>query len=80
MSDNATDGTDRRLGPHRVPRIVCKKCGTKHHYDAAGGHCAECSGFLREATDAETRQFADFMDWNYRHLRADSDRSGGIHD
>lgn len=58
---------NRRLGPHYVPRIECGKCGREWHMDAGGGPCPECSGFLREPTDAEHRQLADFMDWKYRH-------------
>lgn len=71
----------RKLGPHRVPRIECGKCGHEHHIDSATGeyqgHCSECFGFLRRPTDAEERKFYDFMDWKARHLEAESERSGG---
>jgi Zn-finger protein len=77
MSDISTDGTDRLLGPHTVPRIECENCGTAHHIDATTGEyigqCRDCSAFLRRPTDAEQRQFANFMDWKHRH----SLRSGG---
>lgn len=64
-----------RLGPHRVPRIECERCGEMHHIDAAAGeylgHCSECNGFLRRPTEAEERQFAAFIEWNYLHWEAD---------
>lgn len=74
-----TEGVSgRRLGPHRVPRIACGNCGTKHHYDAASGeyqgNCRECWGFLRRPTDTEHEQFSDFLVWNSRHLDAKGDR------
>lgn len=45
------------------PTIECKKCGTEHHFDARGGHCRECNGFLREATQEEHEQFGRFLEW-----------------
>jgi len=65
----------KQYGPHYVPRIACKKCGKEHHIDAASpagqeeGRCYECSGFLREPTEAEERQFYDFMEWKDAHRR-----------
>lgn len=63
-----------RLGPHYVPRIECRRCGEKHHIDAAAGeyvgHCSECNGFLRRPTEAEQRQFSDFLEWNMLHREA----------
>lgn len=54
------------MGPHRVPRIECGKCGHEHHIDCATGEyqgrCAECYGFLRRPTESEKRRFYDFMD------------------
>jgi hypothetical protein len=83
MSDNpqSTDGVTlhrRHLGPHRVPRIECGRCGTEHHFDAANGEflgrCRECSAFLRRPTDAERKQFTDFLVWNMLHReRRDED-------
>lgn len=71
-------GPNTRLGPHRVPRIACGKCGTKHHYDAAHGEyigrCRECAGFLRRPTEAEHEQFTDFLVWNSAHY----ERENGI--
>lgn len=67
-------GTDHRLGPHRVPKIDCGKCGAEHHYDARNSYCRECGGFLREATEAEHEQFTEFLVWNSRHLDAERDR------
>jgi len=62
------DGSfNTRLGPHRVPRIECKKCGTTHHYDARGGRCRDCFAFLREATDEEHEKFTDFLVWKSLH-------------
>lgn len=62
------------LGPHRVPRIECGKCGHEHHIDAATtefqGRCSDCYGFLRRPTEAEKRRFYDFMDWKARHQEA----------
>jgi len=75
--DQSTSGTERILGPHTVPRIGCRKCGTEHHIDATTGefigHCRSCSAFLRRPTDAEQRQMARFVDWKHRHPL----RSGG---
>lgn len=66
---------ERRLGPHRVPRIECGKCGHEHHTDHTTGefqgYCTECFGFLRRPTDAETRKFAAFMDWKTRFLESE---------
>jgi len=67
-----------RLGPHRVPRIACGKCGTGHHIDATTfeeqGRCRECWGLLRRPTDEELDQFTDFLVWNSEHY----DREHGI--
>lgn len=67
---NGTE-TDRRFGPFRVPRIACGKCGTEHHIDATTlseqGTCRECSAYLRRPTEAEQREFTDFLEWNMRH-------------
>lgn len=64
--------TGTRFGPHKVPRIPCGNCETKHHYDAARGeyqgHCRNCNAYLRRPTDAEHKQFTDFLVWNSRHL------------
>lgn len=64
----------KNLGPHYVPHIACGKCGTQHHIDAAAGEyqgrCAECSGYLRRPTEAEERQFWDFLEWNMKHREA----------
>lgn len=61
-----------RLGPHKVPRITCGKCGTSHHYDIAigeyQGQCHECGGYLRRPTEEEHEQFTDFLVWNANHL------------
>jgi len=59
--------TNRRLGPHYVPRIECGRCGRDWHIDAGGDPCPNCSAFLREPTNVEIQQFADWMDWNHRH-------------
>jgi hypothetical protein len=71
MDDADEQRTERRYGPFRVPRIECGKCGHEHHIDAATGefqgHCSVCYGFLRRPTDAEEREFYDFMDWKARH-------------
>lgn len=69
--------SNTRLGPHRVPRIACGKCGTEHHYDARGGHCRECFGFLRAATLEEHEQFTDFLVWNSRHRERERDNTNG---
>lgn len=66
-----SDTPNRRLGPHKVPRIECSNCGTEHHIDAASGeyigHCRECNAFLRRPTQAEEDKFADFIEWNFLH-------------
>lgn len=68
---------NRRLGPHRPPRITCKNCGRENHYDHAlpedgmPGICPECSSFLRQPTDAEHEQFTDYYVWNSKHQMAD---------
>ena len=79
-SVNQIDGEiNRRLGPHKVPRIECKCCGTEHHYDAAHGseigHCRNCSAFLRRPTEAEHEKFTDFLVWNSQHLDANTQQS-----
>lgn len=60
-----------RLGPHKVPRIACSRCGVSHHYDAAigeyQGHCRECSGFLRRPSESEQQKMTEFVVWNSRH-------------
>ena len=76
------DGTfNIRLGPHKVPRIECNKCGTEHHYDAANGEylgrCRNCSAYLRRPREAEHEKFTDFLVWNSRHLDTATDQSGG---
>lgn len=72
------DGPARMLGPHRVPRIECGRCGHGHHIDATTGeyqgHCEECYGFLRRPTDEELGKFYAFMDWKARHVEADTDQ------
>jgi len=64
------------MGPHRVPRIECGKCGHEHHIDCATteyqGRCTECYAFLRRPTEVENRKFYDFMDWKARHAEVDS--------
>ncbi|QCC57344.1 hypothetical protein [Natrinema thermotolerans] len=57
MSDNGTERPE-------CPTITCNNCGTEHHYDARGGHCRECNGYLREATPEEHEQFGEFLEWN----------------
>lgn len=70
-AESSAGTSQTRLGPHRVPRIECGKCGTEHHIDAATteyqGRCSECFGFLRRPTDAEHSKFYEFMDWKARH-------------
>ena len=51
--------------------ITCTKCGARNHYDAAchpgdpgPGRCHACSGFIREPTEAEHRQFTEFLKFN----------------
>ena len=72
------DGPARMLGPHRVPRIECGRCGHGHHIDATTGeyqgHCEECYGFLRRPTDEELGKFYAFMDWKARHVEAATDQ------
>lgn len=84
-NDQSANGVDRslgcintRLGPHKVPRIGCGKCGTKHHYDAAIGeyigHCRNCSAFLRRPTEAEHEKFTDFLVWNSNHMEVETEQ------
>lgn len=47
--------------------IVCSKCGTAHHIDAAGGHCRECSAFLPAATEHQQHLFTKRMEQQIRH-------------
>ncbi|MCF2165390.1 hypothetical protein [Halobacterium salinarum] len=76
----SADSSNRRLGPHRVPRIACGKCGHEHHIDATTGEhqgrCSECWAFLRRPTNEETKKFSDFMDWKARHAERDADYGG----
>jgi len=64
-ADLMTDGGEEvgRGGPP-CPTIECGNCGREHHYDAAGGICSGCAGFLRDSTEEEDRQFAEFLKWN----------------
>jgi hypothetical protein len=78
-SDTGGSVRPRRYGPHYVPHINCGRCGETHHIDAAAGEyqgtCSECSAFLRRPTQAEERQFYDFLDWGERHRQADRNGS-----
>lgn len=80
MTGTSAGASACRLGPHRVPRIGCERCGEKHHYDAAHGEylgqCRECGAFLRRPTEAEHEKFADFLVWNSRHLDTGTGRAG----
>jgi len=89
-SDRCTSGIEqidgsfnRRLGPHKPPRITCKNCGRENHYDHAlpedggPGVCPNCNSFLRQPNEAEHEQFTDFYVWNSQHFNADTDRSEG---
>jgi len=57
--------------PPECVYIECEKCGTENHYDAAHsttdpgpGRCHNCSGYLREPTEAEHEQFTEFLKYN----------------
>ena len=67
--------TENRTERPECPTIECSKCGTEHHYDARGGRCRECSGYLPEATQEQHEQFGRFLEWN-AGLSDDSSRKG----
>lgn len=67
-----------RHGPHQPPYITCRNCGTEHHYDAVTGEyqgqCRQCYAYLRRPTEAEHKQFTEFLAWNSSHMEREREK------